>query len=136
MARPGAFNLANSKRVSSVSDKTLRQYVDVGHPNSFNTTASYAVAQTNTPIVAAPAVGVSIHITDVILSRAGAGTIKLVERTATPTDKLAPIELGASVPFGHSFQNPLILSPNANLGVTSVGAGNHSVTVHGYYAKP
>jgi len=104
--------------------------------NAFRAAQNVAEAQTNTELVATPGAGLSLYITDVIISNgATAGNVKLVESTASsPLDIIEVAYLAINGGFVANFQTPLKLTANKNLGYTSVSCTTHSVTVAGYIA--
>lgn len=103
--------------------------------STWSVTANYGAAQTDTALKAAPGAGYSLYITDVIISNGPtAGSVKLVEKTASSTDIMElmyfAINGGASI----SLQTPIKLTANENLGITSVTCTDHSITVCGFTA--
>ena len=104
--------------------------------NAFRAAQNVAEAQTNTELVAAPGAGLSLYITDVIISNgATAGNVKLVESTAdSPLDIIEVGYFAINGGFVSNFQTPLKLTANKNLGYTSVSCTTHSITVSGYTA--
>lgn len=104
--------------------------------NAFSVNGTYAGAQTNTVLQAAPGAGLSLYITDVTISNgATAGTGKFVEDPAgTPADKIPAISLGINGYFSQSFANPIKLTANKALGFTSITATNHTILINGFIA--
>lgn len=102
----------------------------------WSATDNQSSAQTNTALKAAPGSGLSLYITDIIISNgATAGNVKLVEDTAgTPADVVEvmyfAINGGAVIPL----RAPIKLTANKNLGYTSVTCTTHSITVCGFTA--
>ena len=130
---PGS--VAENDRTDGYADLNGRQYVNVAHPNLWSDNNNYSSAQTNTSIVAAPGASLSLYITDITFSADTAGNIKLVEDPAgTPADVYGPIYIAANGGISRQLTNPIKLSANTALGVTSVNSGNHSVIVQGYIA--
>lgn len=126
--------VAENDRADFYTDPNGRQLVSQVHPNFFNSNTNYAAAQTNTALVAAPATN-SLYVTDLVVSADGAGSVKLVEDTAgTPVTKAGPYYLAANTGLSMHFITPIKLTAAKNLGVTSTGAVNHTVTVTGYEA--
>ena len=108
-----------------------------GHvANAFRAAQNQSTAQTNTELQATPGAGVSLYITDIIISNgATAGNVKLVESTAdTPLDILEVMYFAINGGCVINLQTPLKLTANKNLGYTSVDCTTHSVTVAGYTA--
>lgn len=98
-------------------------------------TAHYAAAQTDTALQAAPGAGLSLYVTDIIISNGPtAGNVKLVENTASSSDVLEIMYFAINGGAVINLQTPIKLTVNDNLGVTSVTCTDHSVTVCGYTA--
>lgn len=129
---PGS--LAEADIASLIADLNRRLYVNIAHPNFWKGNENNAAAQTNNEIVATPGGGLSLYVVSIIMSYGIAGTIKLVEDTASPADIAGPYYFAANGGLAFQFNPPLKLTANKNLGYTSVGAGNHTVTVSGYTA--
>ena len=93
-------------------------------------TANYAAVQTNAQLVAAPASGVSIYLTDLLISNgATAGYITIVEDTSSPTVKIQRLNLAANGGASVQFSTPVKFTAAKNLGITSSTADDFSVTV-------
>ena len=108
-----------------------------GHvANAFRAAQNQSSAQTNTELVATPGAGLSLYVTDIIISNgATAGNVKLVESTASsPVDILEVMYFAINGGCVINLQTPLKLTANKNLGYTSVACTTHSVTVAGYTA--
>lgn len=110
--------------------------VNTTPPRLTSATENNATAQTNNPILSAPGAGLSLYITDIIVSNgATAGSIKFVEDTAgTPVIKVQEtymaINGGAVIPL----KTPIRITANKDFGYTSTTVTTHSVTVSGYIA--
>ncbi len=133
-APPGV--VAQADRADFLTDLYGRQLVDTSHPNFWRVTAHYTSAQTDTQIKAAPAAGLSLYITDILISNGPvAGNVLLEEDTASAkTAIIQKLYFGINGGTGKPFQTPLKLTAAKNLGVTSVSCTDHSVTVSGYIA--
>lgn len=107
--------------------------VNETHPRLFRASADYASAQTNATVQAAPGASLSLYITDVIISNgATAGNITLLDGSGgTVLLEIYPAINGGMT---HSFRNPLRLTANTLLAITSTTVTTHSVTVTGYIA--
>ncbi len=108
-----------------------------GHvANAFKAADNQSSAQTNTELQATPGAGLSLYITDIIVSNgAVAGNIKFVESTASsPVDIVEILYFAINGGCVINFQTPLKLTANKNFGYTSVSCTTHSVTVSGYIA--
>jgi len=94
-----------------------------------NTNNNYTSAQTNVQQIAAPGANKRLVVVDIHYSRDTAGTMKLVEDTAgTPVTKYGPHYFPANGGVVVS-QCYIPLSTNKNLGITSVGGGNETITL-------
>lgn len=119
-----------------ITDLYGRQCVDTVHPNFWSVAATYAGAQTNTEIKATPGAGLSLYITDIVVSNgATAGNIKFVESTAvSPVDKIEIMYFAINGGAALHFRTPIKLTADKNFGITSVTCTTHSVTINGYIA--
>lgn len=128
--------VAEGDRANCISDIYGRQFVETIHPNYGTANDNQAAAQTKTALVGTPGAGLSIYVTDIIMSTDTAGNIKLVEDTAVAgTDIKGPYYFAANGGMAISLKAPLKLSANVDLGYTSTMAGNHTVEI-GYFIAP
>lgn len=127
--------VAEADRADFITDVYGRQCVETVHPNFGSAAANYAAAQTDTEVVATPGAGLSLYITDIILSTDTAGSIKLVEDTASAVDVVELMYFAANGGAMLPLRTPIKLTANKNLGITSTISGNHSITVT-YYIAP
>lgn len=115
------------------TDRARRLLVSEHHPRSFFTSADYSSAQTNTSVQAAPGASLSLYITDIVISNgATAGKITLLDGSGgTVKFSIYPaINGGAAV----SLKQPIRLTANTALCITSTTVTTHSVNVGGYTA--
>lgn len=115
------------------TDRARRLLVSEHHPRSFFTSADYGSAQTNTSIQAAPGAGLSLYITDIIISNgATAGNITLLDGSGgTVKFEIYPaINGGVSI----SLRQPIRLTANTALCITSTTVTTHSLNIGGYTA--
>lgn len=128
--------VAEDDRTDFITDVYGRQFVSTHHPNLWDAADNQATAQTNKAIKAAPGAGLSLYITDVIVSNgATAGNIKFVEDTAgTPVDLIEVMYLAANGGAPLHFNTPIKVTANKDFGYTSTTVTTHSVTVCGYIA--
>ena len=125
--------VAENDRANFITDVYGRQFVETAHPNLWSATANYGSAQTNTAIKAAPGAGLSLFITDIVVSTDTAGSVKFLEDTASAkTDKVELMYFAANGGIAMPFKTPVKLTANKDFGITSTIAGNHSVTVNGF----
>jgi hypothetical protein len=98
----------------------------------FRECANYGTAQTNTELVAAPAAGTRLYVTDVVLSAgANAGEVRLLNGSGGSVI-VGPVWLPANGALAHHFGVAARLDQATALCLTSQGVTTHSVTVHGY----
>jgi hypothetical protein len=107
--------------------------------DAFKTNNNYAAAQTNTAQQAAPGANLALVVKTLTYSSDGtaAGSVKLVEDTAgTPADVAGPYYFPATAgAMEVVFDPPIQLTTNKNLGITSTGVTNLTVTITGYTAS-
>jgi hypothetical protein len=129
---PGVVS-AESDVATLRTDMQRNLLVNITHPRLFRASADYASAQTNATVQAAPGAGLSLYVTDVIISNgATAGNITLLDGSGgTVLLEIYPAVNGG---VAHSFRNPLRLTANTLLAITSTTVTTHSVTVTGYIA--
>lgn len=107
--------------------------VNQTHPRFWHVSADYASAQTNVSVKAAPGASLSLYITDISISNgATAGNITLLDGSGgTVLYEIYPaINGGATL----SLRNPIKLTANTALCLTSTTVTTHSVFVSGYIA--
>lgn len=128
--------VAENDRAQFITDVYGRQFVETAHPNFWSASDNQSSAQTNTELKATPGSGLSLYVTDIIISNgATAGNIKLVEDTGgTPVDVLEVMYFAINGGAVISLRTPIKITANKNLGYTSVDCTSHSVTVCGYIA--
>lgn len=129
---PGT-SVAEDDRVDGISDPYGRQYVNDMHPRFWHVSSDYASAQTNASLRAAPGVGLKLYITDICISNgATAGNVTLLDGS------------GGTVLFEHypgvnggivvNLRNPIALTANTALCLTSTTVTTHSVNISGFIA--
>lgn len=119
-----------------ITDRNRRLLVNTAHPFLWKANENHSSAQTNNALKAAPGSGLSLYITDIIISNgATAGTVKLVEDTGgTPADIAGPYYFAANGGMSKKFATPLRLTADKDLGFTSTVVTTHTVTISGYTA--
>lgn len=115
------------------SDPNRILLVNQTHPRFFNVSADYASAQTNVSVQAAPGASLSLYITDFVISNgATAGNITLLDGSGgTVKFELYPAVNGG---VSMSLRNPIKLTANTALCLTSTTVTTHSIFVSGYIA--
>ena len=124
---------AENDRVNAIADEYGRIYVETVHPNYFDISVDYATAQTNATIKAAPGAGLSLYLTDIIISNgATAGNITLLDGSGGTV----LIEIYPAINGGCStnLRTPIKLTANTLLAITSTSCTTHSITVCGFTA--
>ena len=112
---------------------SINNPVAVAAKTIWSATDNQAAAQTDTELVAAPGAGLFLYVTDIIISNgATAGSVKLVEKTASSTDIVELMYFAINGGCVINLATPIKLSENENLGYTSVSCTSHSITVVGY----
>ncbi len=107
------------------------------HPNAASATANYSAVQSNTTLVAAPGAGISIYLTDIIISANAGGYVTLEEDPASAQTVIVQRlnfadDGGCSISL--SAGNAIKLTANKALGVTSNTTDDFSITV-AYYTE-
>jgi len=98
-------------------------------------TDNQAAAQTDTALQATPGAGLSLYLTDIIISNgATAGSVKIVEDTAAAVDIVELMYFAINGGCVINLKTPIKLTANKDLGYTSVTCTSHSITVCGFTA--
>jgi len=127
--------VAENDRVHFIGDVYGRQFVETVHPCFWKATDNQSSAQTDTALVSAPGSGLSLYVTDIIISNgATAGNVKLVEDTASAADIVEVMYFAVNGGAVINLKTPLKLTANKDLGYTSVDCTTHSITVSGFTA--
>jgi len=101
----------------------------------WSATDTQAAAQTDTALQATPGAGLSLYVTDIIISNgATAGTVKLVEHTASAADIVELMYFAINGGCVINLKTPIKLTANKDLGYTSATVTTHSITVCGFTA--
>jgi hypothetical protein len=125
---------ADGDTVDLLANRAGIQYVADYHPNSWTVNGEYSGAQTNTSLKAAPGAGLSLYMTDILISNgATAGSVKLIDGSGGAT-KVGTLYFAVNGGCAISFKTPIKLTANTALCVTSVSVTTHSVTVNGFTA--
>jgi hypothetical protein len=119
-----------------ITDRNRRLLVNDRHPFAFRATLQHDTAQADHELVAAPGAGLSLYLTDVIVSNgATAGTCKIIEDTASAKTALIDVMyLAINGGAVLNLRTTMRLTANKNLGFTSATVTTHTVTVCGYTA--
>ena len=132
---PGTV-VTEADRAHFITDVYGRQFVETIHPNLWKATDNQATAQTNTELKGTPGAGLSLYITDVVVSNgATLGNIKFVEDSGgTPVDIIEVMYFAVNGGAVINFKTPLKITANKNFGYTSVDVTTHSITISGFIA--
>lgn len=125
---------ADGDTVDLIATRSGILYTASYAPNSWSIpTATYASAQTNTSLKTAPGAGLSLYITDVVISNgATAGIIKLLDGSGGT--ELVGGHFAVNGGLAISFRTPIKLTANTALCVTSTDVTSHKITVQGFTA--
>jgi hypothetical protein len=106
------------------------------HPNKWSYHENSSSALTDTSVQAAPGAGLSIYITDIILSCGGATAMSLIIEEGTTTTVVGPLYLeaiaGRTVHI--KFRTPKKAAANTAITVTTTGAVAHGLDILGFIA--
>jgi len=128
---PGEVAEGDVTRIKA--DLNGRVLVNSAHPNLFSASADFAAAQTNTTVQAAPAAGLSLHITDILISNgAVAGNVTLLDGSGGTV--LFEVYLPVNGHAAWNLRTPTRLTAATLLAVTSTSSTTHSVNINGYTA--
>ena len=124
---------AEGDAASLRTDPNRLLLVNQTHPRFWHVSADYGAAQTNASVKAAPGASLSLYITDIQISNgATAGNVTLLDGSGgTVLYELYPAINGGAV---LSLRNPIKLTANTALCITSTTCTTHSVFVSGYIA--
>jgi hypothetical protein len=107
------------------------------HINHWSAFEDETDATANDEIKAAPGAGLSLYVTDLIVSNdaTAAITFKLMEDTGgTPTAVSGTFKVAVSSSLVINFRTPIKLTAAKNLGYTATGTSNYTVQVCGFTA--
>lgn len=107
-------------------------FVDISNPFAWHTSMSFAAATTAAAVVAAPGAGLSLHLTDFVVSAQTTGA-NFIVREDTTTVIHVQFDMGAADHFNHSYRTPLRFTANKPLQLT-VTTTNTTFSVSGYTA--
>ena len=127
--------VADGDRVAALFDVYGVQSVRGDHPNKWSYHENSSSALTDQQVQAAPGVGLSVYITDIILSLGAATALNLfLEETATTI--IGPYYLEAVVgrSFHIRFATPKKCTANTALTVTTSAALAHGLDILGFIA--
>ena len=127
-------SVAEDDRVHAIFDLSGAQFINIGHPYFFMTSAAFTAFQTvTTQFITAPGANLSIYVTDLIVGSDTSGTFSLAYGSAVTAGATTILRghLNSFAPFNHSFRVPLKLAANQDLSLNSTMT-NTSFTVLGY----
>lgn len=116
-------------------DRAGRVFVSTAHPRGFHVSVDYgASAQTNTTVQAAPGSGVSLFITDICISNGptAVNNVTLLDGSGGTVKFEAYLAQNANL--SHSLRQPIKLTANTLLAVTSSGTTELALNISGYIA--
>jgi hypothetical protein len=115
-----------------ITDVYGRQAVVTHHPNFWRADGKWGAAQTDTSVKGAPGAGLSLYITDIVMSTDTAGSMTMQDEDNAIVVPL--MYFAANGGAAMHFRTPLKVLSNKALEIDTVIAGNHSVLVSGYTA--
>ena len=112
----------------------VRNVTGITTEHLFKKTAVYAAPQTAAQLQQVPTSGNALYITDIVISNGNtAGTVSLVEDTdGAKTVVINKLNFAINGGAVINFQTPFKLTENEDLGITSTGVSDHSITIVGY----
>lgn len=115
------------------TDRARRLLVSEHHPRGWFVSLDYGAAQTNASVKAAPGAGLKHYITDIVISNGStAGNITLLDGSGgTVVFEIYPAINGG---VALSLKQPIVLTANTALCITSTTVVTHSVNIGGYIA--
>lgn len=124
---------AEGDAASLRTDRQRLLIVNQTHPRGFTVSADYASAQTNASVKAAPGASLSIYITDITISNgATAGNVTLLDGSGgTVLYEIYPAINGG---VDKQLRQPIKLTANTALCITSTTVTTHSIFIGGYVA--
>ena len=119
-----------------IMDRNRRMLVNQVHPNSWTVTHAETSAQTDHELKAAPGAGLSLYVTDIIISNgATAGTVIVeLDGASAKTPIIGPLYLAISGGAVINLKTPIRITANKNIALTSATVTTHSITINGYTA--
>ncbi len=128
---PGSVS-ADADAVRLGADRNGILYVNTFHPRTWHVSAEQTTAVTDTTVKAAPGSGLSLYITDILLSCDGATDVLFEEGTST--QKFKHYSDGQGSGFTWHAQQPMKITGNTLFSVSSSIAVDISYTVSGFTA--
>ena len=105
------------------------------HSGSSSVTANYTAVQTDASIIATPGYHKSLFLTDIIVSNGDTAGYFFFEQApdgGVATDKVSRLNLAINGLFVSNFAQPLQLTPDSALTITTVTADDFSATINYY----
>lgn len=132
---PGT-DVAENDRTDMKATPDGRLLVETVHPNYWTLADQETSAQTDKELKAAPGAGLSLYITDIIISNgATAGTVIIEGDGASAKTKLVgPLYLASNGGAVINFKTPIKVAANKNIALTSAKVTTHTVTICGFIA--
>lgn len=131
---PGSFT--ENTASSAISDLQGIQYVNLGHPYFFQTSAAFTATQTvTTQFITAPGAGLSLYVTDLIIGADAGGAFSIAYGSGVTAGATTIFRgyINTNTSFNHSFRIPLKAAANQDLSI-STDETNTSVNILGYIA--
>lgn len=131
---PGS--VAEGDRSEFHTDRQGALFVNIGHPNFFQTSAAFTAFQTvTTQFISAAGAAFSLYVTDLVVGSDTSGTFSLAYGSAVTAGATTIFRghLNAFAPFNHSFRTPIKLPANQDLSLNTTMT-NSSFSIFGYKA--
>lgn len=128
--QPGTQVSADGMATTLTTDKAGALYTLPHPPRIWHTANEFTTQQTDTIIKAAPGAGLTLCITDIMLSCNGAVTVTLEEGTTVLKFRHYANAQGSNV--AKTFRVPIILAANTALTVTTSALVTVALTVCGH----
>ena len=115
-------------------DRQGNQFVNIGHPYFFQTSAAFtAFVTVTTQFITTPGANLSFYVTDLVVGSDTSGTFSLAYGSAVTAGATTIFRghINAFAPFNHTFRIPLKLAANQDLSLNTTMT-NSSFSILGY----
>ena len=127
-----SINNQSGDRVSAILTPQGRQWVEIGHPNFFQTTVALGEPTTGHILIDNPGSGTALAITDLVFGSDTIGVFSFGQApVSTPIYRMLDLRTRPGESASITFRQPLILSNNIDFLVTT-DSSKTSIYVAGY----
>src|SRR5574342_631575 len=123
---------AEGDATTITTDRDGAVYTHPHPPRIWHTSNEYTTQQTDTTVKAAPGVGLSLYVTDIVIVCNAAVTVTIEESTTTLKFRYYASGQGDGV--AHSFRVPIKITANTLISVTTSAAVTVFLSLNGYTA--